>query len=238
MKMIVLNCNFIAMRFIKDIYYLLLDFIYPNKCIVCKEFVGHNDHSICSQCLGNFDEIPKKNLVNKLSVNDGIDSAFSRWYFKNGFDDVIHSLKYSDMAKLGKELGYCLGKNITPGDFQSIDSITAVPLHRVKYRDRGYNQAEWIGKGLADIWQIPFDKKILKRNRFTVSQTTLNKEERQANMANAFTVEKDVTDKSILVVDDVLTTGSTTSACAQVLKTAGAKQVHVLTLSAPSISDN
>lgn len=226
------------MRLIKDIYYLLLDFIYPNKCIVCKRFVGHNNRSICSSCWENFDEMPKQNMVKELSVNDGIDSAFSSWNFKNGFDDVIHYLKYNDMAKLGKELGYRLGKNITPGDFQSIDSITAVPLHRVKYRDRGYNQAEWIGKGLADIWQIPFDKKILKRNRFTISQTTLNKEERQANMANAFSVEKDVTGKSILVVDDVLTTGSTTSACAIVLKNAGAKQVHVLTLSAPSISEN
>ncbi len=226
------------MRFIRDIYYLLLDFIYPNKCLVCKQSVKHNDQSICYSCWDNFDEMPKENMVNKLSVSEGIDSAFSCWNFKNGFDDVIHSLKYSDMAKLGKELGYRLGKNITPEDFQSIDSITAVPLHRVKFRDRGYNQAEWIGKGLSNIWQIPFDKKILKRNRFTVSQTTLNMEERQTNMANAFTVEKDVIDKSILVVDDVLTTGSTTSACAQVLKNAGAKQVHVLTLSAPSISVN
>lgn len=225
-------------KFIKDIYYLLLDFIYPNKCIVCKHFVGHNDQTICSSCWGNFDEIPKQNMVGDLLVNDGIDSAFSSWNFKNGFDDVIHSLKYSDMAKLGKELGYRLGKNITPEDFQSIDSITAVPLHSVKYRDRGYNQAEWIGKGLADIWQIPFDKKILKRNRFTLSQTTLNKEERLANMANAFTVEKDVTGQSVLVVDDVLTTGSTTSACAKALKKAGATHVHVLTLSAPSTSEN
>jgi len=206
--------------------------------MVCKQLFEHNDQTICSSCWKNFDEIPKENMVDELLVNDGIDSAFSSWNFKNGFDDVIHSLKYSDMAKLGKELGYRLGKNITLGDFQSIDSITAVPLHRVKYRDRGYNQAEWIGKGVAEIWQIPFDKKILKRNRFTVSQTTLNKEERQANMANAFTVDKNVTGKSVLVVDDVLTTGSTTSACAQVLKKAGATNVHVLTLSSPSISEN
>jgi len=206
--------------------------------MVCKQLFEHNDQTICSSCWENFDEIPKENMVDELLVNDGIDSAFSSWNFKNGFDDVIHSLKYSDMAKLGKELGYRLGKNITLGDFQSIDSITAVPLHRVKYRDRGYNQAEWIGKGVAEIWQIPFDKKILKRNRFTVSQTTLNKEERQANMANAFTVDKNVTGKSVLVVDDVLTTGSTTSACAQVLKKAGATYVHVLTLSSPSISEN
>ena len=67
--------------------------------------------------------------------------------------------------------------------------LTSVPLHHVKYRDRGYNQAEWIGKGAAEIWQIPFTKQILKRNRFTVSQTTLDKEDRKANMANAFNAQ-------------------------------------------------
>lgn len=229
-------CNFSGMKFIKDIYFLLLDHIYPNTCIACKQFVGYREQSICSSCWNRFEEIPKQNKVNELAVNDGIDSAFSMWSFNHGFDNVIHTLKYSDMAKLGNELGARLGKNISIKDFQSVDTITAVPLHRVKYRDRGYNQAEWIARGLASIWKIPFDKTILKRIRFTISQTTLNKEKRQANMANAFSVEKDVTHKSILIIDDVLTTGSTTSSCAQVLKKAGACHVHVLTLSAPSTS--
>jgi predicted amidophosphoribosyltransferase len=82
-------------------------------------------------------------------------------------DDVIHSLKYSDRAKLGLELGLHLGQLISPETFGPVDFLTSVPLHRVKYRDRGYNQAEWIGKGVAEIWQIPFTKQILKRNRFT-----------------------------------------------------------------------
>jgi len=176
MKMIREYCNLTGMKFLKDIYYLLLDHLYPNTCIVCKQFVEQREHSICSSCWNQFEKIPNQNKVKDLLVNDCIDSAFSMWSFNKGFDNVIHTLKYSDMAKLGNELGTQLGQNISFKDFQSVDTITAVPLHPVKYRDRGYNQAEWIAKGLASIWKIPFDKTILKRNRFTVSQTTLNRE--------------------------------------------------------------
>jgi ComF family protein len=172
-----------------------------------------------------------------MLVTDGLDAAYSGWYFIQGIDDVIHSLKYSDRAKLGLELGHQLGQLISPATFESVDVLTAVPLHRVKFRDRGYNQAEWISKGVADIWQIPFSKQILKRKRFTISQTTLNQEERKANMADAFRVYGNVENKSIVIIDDVLTTGSTMSACATSLKKAGAAHVFALTVSAPLVQE-
>lgn len=172
-----------------------------------------------------------------MLVTDGLDSVYSGWYFTHGLDDVIHSLKYSDRAKLGLELGRHLGQLISPETFGPVDFLTSVPLHRVKYRDRGYNQAEWIGKGVAEIWQIPFTKQILKRNRFTVSQTTLDKEDRKANMANAFNAQGNIENMSIVIVDDVLTTGSTMSACASTLKKAGAVHVYAMTVSAPLDQD-
>ena len=131
-----------------------------------------------------------------MLVTDRLDSIYSGWYFTHGLDDVIHSLKYSDRAKLGLELGLHLGQLISPETFGPVDFLTSVPLHRVKYRDRDYNQAEWIGKGVAEIWQIPFTKQILKRNRFTVSQTTLDKEDRKANMANAFNAQGNIENMS------------------------------------------
>jgi ComF family protein len=172
-----------------------------------------------------------------MLVTDRLDSIYSGWYFTHGLDDVIHSLKYSDRAKLGLELGRHLGQLISPETFGPVDFLTAVPLHRVKYRDRGYNQAEWIGKGVAEIWQIPFTKQFLRRNRFTVSQTTLNKEDRKANMAEAFNAQGNIENMSIVIVDDVLTTGSTMSACASTLKKAGAVHLYAMTLSAPLDQD-
>lgn len=221
------------MNLLKSLFYICLDLIYPNMCLICNQFINTNRNAFCSKCKENFTPIIKSNRINKLLVSDGLDAARSGWYFTQGLDDLIHSLKYNDRAKLGLELGRHLGQLISPETFGHVDLLTAVPLHRVKLRDRGYNQAEWIGKGAAEIWHIPFKKQIIKRNRFTVSQTTLNKEERKTNMDNAFSVKRNVENMSIVIFDDVLTTGSTMSACALSLKKAGAAQVSALTVSTP-----
>lgn len=193
----------------------------------------NQDNSFCSVCIQKFNPIPKTDRIDNLLISEGLDAAYSGWYYSDGIDDLIHSLKYNDRAKLGLELGRHLGQYLSPETFGTVDFLTSVPLHNVKFRDRGYNQAEWISKGVADIWQIPYKKQILKRNRFTVSQTTLNKEERKTNMANAFKSQESVKNKSIAIIDDVLTTGSTMSACAVSLKQAGALHVYALTVSAP-----
>lgn len=229
---------FLHMNLIKSIPHLILDLFYPNTCLLCDQFIGSLNEAICETCREKFEPLPIKDRRNELEVSDGIDLAYSGWFFTGGIEDVIHSLKYNDRAKLGLELGRQLGHLISSNHFKAVDVVTAVPLHKIKHRDRGYNQAEWIGKGVAEQWQIPFSSELLKRNRFTVSQTTLDKEERKANMANAFEVNKLKNYNSIVIVDDVLTTGSTISACAFTLKNAGVETVHALTVSAPIVEDN
>ena len=226
-----------SVNLFKSLYFFFLDQVYPNVCLLCKLFIKDHSNALCQDCWQSFKPIPKSNRLNNMLLTDGLDSVYSGWYFTHGLDDVIHSLKYSDRAKLGLELGLHLGQLISPETFGPVDFLTSVPLHRVKYRDRGYNQAEWIGKGVAEIWQIPFTKQILKRNRFTVSQTTLDKEDRKANMANAFNAKGNIENMSIVIVDDVLTTGSTMSACASTLKKAGAVHVYAMTVSAPLDQD-
>ena len=225
------------MNLFKSLYFFFLDQVYPNVCLFCKLFIKDHSNALCQDSWQSFKPIPKSNRLNNMLVTDRLDSIYSGWYFTHGLDDVIHSLKYSDRAKLGLELGLHLGQLISPETFGPVDFLTSVPLHRVKYRDRGYNQAEWIGKGVAEIWQIPFTKQILKRNRFTVLQTTLDKEDRKANMANAFNAQGNIENMSIVIVDDVLTTGSTMSACASTLKKAGAVHVYAMTVSAPLDQD-
>ncbi len=225
------------MNLFKSVSYFFLDQVFPHICLLCNKFMEDHSNALCLDCWQNFKPIPQSNRLQNMLVTDGLDAAYSGWYFIQGIDDVIHSLKYSDRAKLGLELGHQLGQLISPATFESVDVLTAVPLHRVKFRDRGYNQAEWISKGVADIWQIPFSKQILKRKRFTISQTTLNQEERKANMADAFRVYGNVENKSIVIIDDVLTTGSTMSACATSLKKAGVAHVFALTVSAPLVQE-
>ncbi len=225
----------VDVQLLKNIYHLLLDQIYPHTCFICRVLLQHHTAVVCQACLAGFNPVPKENRLSHLIVHSGIDAAYAGWYYEKGLVNLIHSLKYNDMAKLGRTLGQLLGQVINQQLLGPIDIISAVPLHRVKYRERGYNQAAWIAKGIAEVWSVPVHNNILKKNKYTISQTTLKKAERQKNMLTAFTVVNPVEGQAIALVDDVITTGSTISACAVTLKTAGAARIVALTVSTPVV---
>lgn len=112
------------------------------------------------------------------------------------------------------------------------DFIVPVPLHPVRHREREFNQAERLGKHLSTATKIPMNTKWLRRISPTVKQTLLTREERAANVRNAFAVRDKLklNGEKIILVDDVFTTGATTSACAQALRAAGAGEVCVWTV--------
>lgn len=192
------------------------------------------DGSFCADCLVKF--IPTKlgNWVRHVTVSDGIDKAYSGWNYEEGIHDAIHNLKYSDRARLGTELGTLLGRELSSEISGSIDLITAVPLHPVKLRERGYNQARFIALGLGKYLNIPVHDNLIYRRKYTESQTMLSQSARLENVHAAFEVKKNVDNLKIGLVDDVLTTGSTISSCAQALKSKGAQVVVAVTCSTPS----
>tara|TARA_B110000914_G_scaffold195059_1_gene183480 strand:- start:16 stop:594 length:579 start_codon:yes stop_codon:yes gene_type:complete len=177
--------------------------------------------------------LPIENRVPELTVNDGIDIAFSGWDFGDELRTAIHSLKYEERARIGFFLGKLLGDRLHEKRIQELDYLIPVPLHPVKFRERGFNQAEWIATGLGQAIQKPVYRKLMKRIKHTISQTTLDRKERLNNMKKAFKFNQDVTDKNIGIVDDVLTTGSTISSMASILKDAGAKTIVALTVATP-----
>ena len=126
--------------------------------------------------------------------------------------------------------------NFEASVYKKLDCITAVPLHHIKKRERGYNQAMWITKGFAKEVGIPMDPNIIKRNTHTISQTILDREERLQNMENAFVTSRPLKGLKIGIIDDVLTTGATMSACAKALKNNGAVHVTAVTLATPIIN--
>ena len=145
-------------------------------------------------------------------------------------EKVIYQLKFSGntaMARAIAELAYPLLNN---PDFKQCNMIVPVPLYWQRYMLRGYNQSEVLAKMLGKYLNIPV-KSPLKRIRHTTRQATLNREERLKNLKGAFAVPKPekVAGKIILLVDDVLTTGSTLHACAEALRQAGAKDIKVFT---------
>jgi len=142
---------------------------------------------------------------------------------------LIHSIKYNKRflnAKfLGGLIGSELGKILT---VWKIDLIIPVPLHHLKKAERGYNQSEFIVKGISNKLNISYSTIALKRVRYTETQTAFNIEEREKNISNAFRVKSKnkIVGKNILIVDDVITTGSTIKECGKALLEDGAKSVY------------
>ena len=210
-----------------------ISLFFPNQCLVCKGGDFHSSDPICPDCLQQMDPLRIENRVKELTVNNGIDMALAGWDFGDELRTAVHSLKYEERARIGSFLGKVLGERLHLKTIQELDYLIPVPLHPVKFRDRGFNQAEWIAIGVGKAIQKPVQTGLMKRMKYTISQTTLNREERLNNMKQAFRITKDVTDKKIGIVDDVLTTGSTISSMASVLKDAGAKTIVALTVATP-----
>ncbi len=147
--------------------------------------------------------------------------------------EAIHRFKYSRALWFENFLADLLVREASPELREgSWDCIVPVPLHKMKLREREFNQAERLAMHLSRATTIPLNSKILRRINPTVTQTKLSREERAVNMKNAFTVGPGtrLDDKRVVVVDDVFTTGATTNACALALRRAGAAAVCVWTV--------
>jgi len=146
---------------------------------------------------------------------------------------LIESFKYRRKRRLGTFLSEALGERLlTSGKFPSVDSIVPVPLHKRKRKERGFNQSDIIARQLSEKLGIPVLSDSVIRKRNTRTQTGLSREQRQRNVKGAFefTGKLSLKGKRLLLVDDVLTTGSTMRECARTLKTAGADRILGVTL--------
>jgi len=152
------------------------------------------------------------------------DFARSALLFTRTLREIVHHLKYSDRVSLANPLGDILKECLEREPFSG-DLIVPVPLHSARQRQRGYNQAELLAARLGR----PTDTRLLRRRKNTPSQTGLSRNERKRNLASAFEARRHVKG-TIIVVDDVYTTGSTMNEIARTLKRAGAERVEVLTV--------
>lgn len=163
------------------------------------------------------------------------EAVISMYLFDFKIQRMIHMLKYSDMPFVGNYLGRHIAELLQNSECaNACDALLPVPLHSLRKRERGYNQACQIAKGISRIWKVPVETKLVKRKKNTGSQTKLNRLERQENMRDAFCLrKKKKVPGHICIIDDVFTTGATTMAIADLLKKAGAEKVYILTLATP-----
>lgn len=242
-------------RFLTACYQTLLDLCYPRDCYFCHKPAGDEGY-ICTSCLERLSL-----HRNPACIRCGVEStllegedftcsdclrhppAINRTFivarYEHAFRDLIHTFKYRKGLWLAEDLGrYLLATYLEriQGAGIQIDAIIPVPMQRAKRRKRGYNQTELLTAYLARHLQLPVLKHALKRVRTNViSQTRLHRSERLQNAKRAYRLAHniDLTGKTILLVDDVVTTGATCNACAEHLRTAGAEAVYVLALARP-----
>jgi ComF family protein len=216
----------------KNIFRGILDFIIPPLCISCEAPLEKENSFTCTGCSKKLvryeSEHPWKNAY---ILNGTIDNSFSLYQFiaDTPVQHLLHSLKYEKMKSIGIKLGKEIAENMPKTS--KIDLAVPVPLHFAKLRERTYNQSDYICRGIGSNRKIDTIPKLLKRNRFTKSQTKLDKYARQENVRSAFELnpkyKEVIQGKNIILVDDVITTGATILECARVLKESGAAYVIV-----------
>ncbi len=159
--------------------------------------------------------------------------------FEKPVADAVHLLKYSDHRSVARDLAAMMAAAAgADAAYRQADLILAVPLHAARLRERGYNQAQLLADQLGRIMGKPSPAGVLARARNTGSQTKLDRRQRQENVRDIFRVRRPqaVRDKTVILTDDVLTTGATIGSCGQALLLAGAARVLALTAAAAPLS--
>lgn len=146
----------------------------------------------------------------------------------------MHRFKYKGQTGIGLKLGQMLGRALEHSNFPPTDLVIPVPLHPKKKRERGYNQSEWIARGISETLNKPLCDQILFRSGNNPSQTKQTRQERWDNIHNAFGLKNpgQLEGQHILLVDDIITTGATLEACAYALINVPGIRISIATLAA------
>lgn len=212
-----------------------LEFIYPPYCICCKTPTPNKSH-ICKECYA----IIIASGTDTLFQTETIKNHLSLYDFNNQTRAAIHALKYNNMVKPANSILLSGIRNSQNFPKLHFDTIEPVPLHWYRQIRRGYNQAQHLAETVSKESGIPLSN-FLKRKKYTFSQTKKNRFKRQKSVKGSFDLKSQnckPTKKSILLIDDVFTTGATAVACSRVLLAHGAKEVSLLTVASVSPDDN
>jgi len=201
--------------------------LYPNSCISCEGKLHRNEGLICTLCrhqlpITQYHRIEENPLAKRFWGRFPFQHAFAYLkYVKHGkVQKMIHALKYQGHESLSEQLGNWYGKDLKADGFvQKFDWILPIPLHKSRQKQRGYNQSDGFAKGLANVLQAAYGPHLLQRVKSSRTQTKKSRYNRWLNVKDLFIVTDStkIKGKHILLVDDVITTGATMEACAQVL---------------------
>ena len=186
----------------------MIDLIYPRKCLFCEKILSKKEFDLCDSCQEDAELFPA--VKNSFSFLAGWSAI---WYYKGNVRRGILRYKFSGKRNRGKNYGRLLAMHLLQNGHTDYDILTWVPLSDAKFRHRGYDQVQQIGKAVARELGMPLTP-TLKKIRETGTQSELESlDARRANVLGAYVVinPAQIRNKRILLLDDVITTGSTAS---------------------------
>ena len=226
--------------FIKNVFDSIVDFAYPKICLISDNRINSgNSNDFVNDYILTKLELIKEEEFPFIRSKINADFFFSRFAFRhdNEIQTLIHYLKYKKFSKIGFFLGTLIGEQLATGYSDKLKDykyLLPVPLFRGKQRERGYNQSLFICNGIVTKFPLEILNETIIRVKNTKSQTGLNYQERVINVMDAFEINakssKRIIDKGILVVDDVLTTGSTVKEVIRLLKQSTSVNVGAATI--------
>ena len=228
------------MSYLYDLWDDVISLLFPRLCYACGNHLLRNEKLICTECLvliprtkyhlieGN----PVEQLFwGRCKVEKA--AAFSFYNRDSRIRKLVHNLKYKGIKEIGFDLGKIYGVSLTGSDFlKGVDIIVPVPLHPSKKRIRGFNQSDIIAGGISESTGLPVDTESLQRVTVSETQTRRSRYDRWVNVEGIFSLtdSSNITGKHILLVDDVITTGSTIESCVNELLKAEGVKVSVVAL--------
>lgn len=232
-------------KLLNEFFSDFISLIYPNLCLCCDNTMVKQERFICSKCEI---QLPRSHfhLVNDNPVEQlfwgrvKLERATSYFIFKKGsrYQKLLHHLKYKGLRDIGVELGRKFGAELLQNSyFDQVDVLVPVPLHPKKEKKRGYNQSTAIAEGFCHVLNKDVSSINLYRKHYSETQTRKGRYERWENVNELFAVHHphEFSNKHVLLIDDVVTTGSTLEACASALLQCENTKVSIATLAYATI---
>ena len=218
------------------------DVAMPRVCPVCGKALNNDEQWLCRKCLAalprtRYEETDFNTMEQHFAGKVPIERATAYFFYEKGspYASILHDIKYHSLPKMGYWLASRAVTEMAGSHFfEGIDVVTAVPLHRSKLAHRGYNQSEYLARGIADRLGIPYVE-ALNAVKPHSTQTHKGALERWQNIQGNYALKNDashLSGKHILLVDDVITTGSTLTVCASLLKSIPGATISLFTLAA------
>ena len=208
----------------------LLNLFFPTKdlCYFCKTSNSQIKDFICSDCRDNI-QVVNKEIDMKSEYVDG---AIYCLAYNKFIREMVHAFKFNQKSYLYKPLAQVMVNTLKELNIWDFDIIMYIPIHRRKEAIRGYNQSELLAEYISQNINIPISKKNLIKRKWTKEQNQLDRISRMNNLKGSFKINKqdEILNKRILLIDDIITTGSTINECSQLLTQNGAEKVKALAL--------